>query len=97
MRADGVLRVILNVALFHGMNVERSQEKFVRLFAFEENNSAPVQFAIKVRCVNSMDNLINHKHCCLSDYCLPFYLYSFLIPMQLTIYRAIMDAILPVT
>src|SRR3954453_12248494 len=35
MRADGVLKVILNVALFTGMSVERAQEKFVRLVAYE--------------------------------------------------------------
>ncbi|KAL1917299.1 uncharacterized protein VTP21DRAFT_4955 [Calcarisporiella thermophila] len=45
MRADGVLRVILNVAIFSGMSCELSQEKFVRLIAFE--NSKPVHFAIK--------------------------------------------------
>ncbi|CAG8803883.1 2855_t:CDS:2, partial [Racocetra persica] len=47
MRADGVLRVILNIALFHGMSVERSQEKFVRIVAFEGTSTAPVHFAIK--------------------------------------------------
>ncbi|CAG8825306.1 16740_t:CDS:2, partial [Dentiscutata erythropus] len=29
MRSENVLKVILNVALFHGMQVERSQEKFL--------------------------------------------------------------------
>jgi len=48
MRADNVLRVILNVTLFHGMNVERSQDKFVRLFAFEGNGASLVHLAIKV-------------------------------------------------
>lgn len=48
MRADGVLKVILNVALFNGMNVERAQEKFVRLVAFEGPDHIPVHLAIKV-------------------------------------------------
>lgn len=46
MRADGVLRVILNVALFKGMKCEL-QEKFVRIVAFED--AKPVHYAIKVR------------------------------------------------
>lgn len=48
MRTDGVYRVILNVALFHGMHVEKSQEKFVRLFAFEGKGDSLVHLAIKV-------------------------------------------------
>jgi Ran-binding protein 3 len=48
MRADGVLKVILNVALFHGMSVERAQEKYVRVIAFEGNDQIPVHLAIKV-------------------------------------------------
>lgn len=46
MRADGVLRVILNVSLFKGMKCEL-QEKFVRIVAFED--AKPVHYAIKVR------------------------------------------------
>ena len=60
MRSDGVLRVIMNVPLFKGMNVQGGEspsqgdaakgsmgnDKFVRIFAFEDGN--PVQFAIKV-------------------------------------------------
>lgn len=45
MRADGVLRVILNVSLFKGMKCEL-QEKFVRIVAFED--AKPVHYAIKV-------------------------------------------------
>lgn len=48
MRADGVLRVILNVSLFKGMKCEL-QEKFVRIVAFEE--AKPVHYAIKVRTI----------------------------------------------
>ncbi|CAG8665063.1 11931_t:CDS:10 [Rhizophagus irregularis] len=48
MRADGVLKVILNVALFNGISVERAQEKFVRLVAFEGPDNIPVHLAIKV-------------------------------------------------
>ncbi|CAG8783107.1 2412_t:CDS:2, partial [Acaulospora morrowiae] len=61
MRADGVLQVILNVALFHDMNVERSQEKFVRLFAFEENNSTPVQFTIKLPNPNAANDIQSYN------------------------------------
>ncbi len=45
MRADGVLRVILNVSLFKGMKCEL-QEKFVRIIAFEDGK--PVPYAIRV-------------------------------------------------
>ncbi|TIC31701.1 PH domain-like protein [Wallemia mellicola] len=38
MRADGVLRVILNAALFAKMPVEHPQEKFVRFSAHNESN-----------------------------------------------------------
>ncbi|RHZ80748.1 hypothetical protein Glove_132g200 [Diversispora epigaea] len=55
MRADNVLRVILNVALFHGMHVERSQEKFVRIFAFE--GDLLVHLAIKLLNSNAADDL----------------------------------------
>lgn len=46
MRADGVFRVILNVALFAGMSLELAQDKFVRIVALE--NGELVHFAIKV-------------------------------------------------
>lgn len=45
MRADGILRVILNVALFKGMKCEL-HEKFVRIVALEDTK--PVHYAIKV-------------------------------------------------
>jgi len=48
MRSDGVLKVILNIALFHGMSVERAQEKYIRLVAFEGTKQIPVNLAIKV-------------------------------------------------
>lgn len=35
MRAEGVLRLILNVALFSGMKVELAQDKFIRFVAME--------------------------------------------------------------
>ncbi|RIA96334.1 hypothetical protein C1645_815512 [Glomus cerebriforme] len=57
MRADGVLKVILNIALFRGMSVERAQEKFVRLFAFEGNDHIPVHLAIKVASPIAADEL----------------------------------------
>ncbi|RHZ73632.1 hypothetical protein Glove_230g16 [Diversispora epigaea] len=55
MRADNVLRVILNVSLFHGMHIERSQEKFVRLFAFE--GDILVHLAVKLPNSNAADDL----------------------------------------
>lgn len=47
MRADGVLRVILNVNLFAGMSCDVAQDKFVKLVAVEDGK--PVNFAIRVR------------------------------------------------
>ncbi|CAO1618307.1 unnamed protein product [Sympodiomycopsis kandeliae] len=47
MRAEGVLRLILNVALFSGMKVELAQDKFVRFVAIE-NEDQLVHFALKV-------------------------------------------------
>ncbi|RHZ87836.1 hypothetical protein Glove_29g167 [Diversispora epigaea] len=55
MRADNVLKVILNIALFRGMHVERSQEKFVKLFAYE--GSKLVHLAIKLSNPNAADEL----------------------------------------
>ncbi|RHZ83780.1 hypothetical protein Glove_87g142 [Diversispora epigaea] len=46
MRTDNILRVILNIALFHGMHVERSQEKFVRLFLSNSNAADDLYEAI---------------------------------------------------
>ncbi|CAG8473766.1 10627_t:CDS:2 [Diversispora eburnea] len=54
MRSENVLKVILNVALFHGMQVERSQDKFVRIFAFEDKL---VHLAIKLPNSNEADEL----------------------------------------
>ena len=45
MRAEGVFRLILNVALFQGMSCER-QDKWVRLIAFE--NGAVLHVALRV-------------------------------------------------
>ncbi|CAG8759960.1 11536_t:CDS:2, partial [Gigaspora rosea] len=59
MRADGVLRVILNIALFNGMSVEKLQEKFVRIVAFEGTNTTPVHFAIKLSNANAADDLFD--------------------------------------
>ncbi|CAG8568418.1 3099_t:CDS:2 [Diversispora eburnea] len=55
MRADNVLRVILNVALFPGMHVERSQEKFIRLGVFE--GGLLVHLAVKVSDSKTADKL----------------------------------------
>ncbi|RHZ89219.1 hypothetical protein Glove_17g39 [Diversispora epigaea] len=55
MRTDNVLKVILNIALFHGMHVERVQEKFVRLFAFE--GDLLIHLAIKLPNPNAADDL----------------------------------------
>ncbi|RHZ72126.1 hypothetical protein Glove_246g5 [Diversispora epigaea] len=54
MRADNVLRVILNIALFTGMHVEK-QEKFVKLTTFEGNKL--VHLAIKLSNPNAADEL----------------------------------------
>lgn len=45
MRAEGVYRLILNIALFAGMSVDR-QDKWVRIVAME--NGSVVRLAIKV-------------------------------------------------
>ncbi|RHZ66072.1 hypothetical protein Glove_309g134 [Diversispora epigaea] len=55
MRANTILKVILNVALFHGMHIERSQEKFIRLFVFEGDQL--VHLAIKLPNSNAADDL----------------------------------------
>ncbi|RHZ66109.1 hypothetical protein Glove_309g151 [Diversispora epigaea] len=55
MRDDNALRVFLNVALFPGMHVERSQEKFVKLLAFE--GSQLVHLAIELSNSNAADGL----------------------------------------
>lgn len=46
MRAEGVLRLILNVALFPGMSVEIAQDKFIRFVAMEDGKLQ--HFAVKV-------------------------------------------------
>ncbi|CAG8527664.1 2345_t:CDS:2 [Diversispora eburnea] len=54
MRTENVFKVILNVALFHEMHVERAQEKFVRISAFEDKL---VHLAIKLYTSNEADEL----------------------------------------
>ncbi|GAK68088.1 pH domain-like protein [Moesziomyces antarcticus] len=56
MRADGVLRVILNVSLFKGMKCEL-HEKFVRIVAFED--AKPVHYAIKMSNPNNAAALMD--------------------------------------
>lgn len=46
MRAEGVLRLILNIKLFKGMGLYLEQDKFLRIVALEEGKT--VTFAIKV-------------------------------------------------
>ncbi|RHZ59178.1 hypothetical protein Glove_365g236 [Diversispora epigaea] len=55
MCAYNALRVILNVALFFEMHVERSQEKFVKLLTFE--SSQLIHLVIKLSNSNADDNL----------------------------------------
>ncbi|RHZ56617.1 hypothetical protein Glove_399g27 [Diversispora epigaea] len=57
MHADNVFKVILNVALFHGIHVQLSQEKFVRIFAFE--GDLLVHLTIKLPNSNAADDLYN--------------------------------------
>ncbi|KAJ9474155.1 Ran-specific GTPase-activating protein 2 [Pseudozyma hubeiensis] len=56
MRADGILRVILNVPLFKGMKCEL-HEKFVRIVALEDNK--PVHYAIKLSNPNNAAALMD--------------------------------------
>ncbi|RHZ89097.1 hypothetical protein Glove_19g366 [Diversispora epigaea] len=55
MYAYNTLRVILNVVLFSRMHVERSQEKFVKLLAFE--GSQLIYLVIKLSNSNAADDL----------------------------------------
>ncbi|CBQ68568.1 related to YRB2-Ran-GTPase-binding protein involved in nuclear protein export [Sporisorium reilianum SRZ2] len=56
MRADGILRVILNVPLFKGMKCEL-HEKFVRIVALEDTK--PVHYAIKLSNPNNAAALMD--------------------------------------
>ncbi|TKY89601.1 hypothetical protein EX895_001386 [Sporisorium graminicola] len=56
MRADGILRVILNVPLFKGMKCEL-QEKFIRIVALEDTK--PVHYAIKLSNPNNAAALMD--------------------------------------
>ncbi|KAF9974239.1 hypothetical protein BGZ65_008837, partial [Modicella reniformis] len=47
MRADGVLRLILNVSIFPGMNVVVTGDKYVRFIGIEEGK--PIPFLLKVK------------------------------------------------
>ncbi|KAI1306690.1 hypothetical protein EDD11_004693 [Mortierella claussenii] len=47
MRADGVLRLILNVAIFPDMNVVVTGDKYVRFIGIEEGK--PISFLLKVK------------------------------------------------
>jgi hypothetical protein len=55
MRADGVLRLILNVALFPGMSCER-QDKWVRFSAFEDAQLS--HLAVRTGSVKSAEELV---------------------------------------
>ena len=60
MRADGVLRVILNIALFNGMSVEKITRKICeKIVAFEGTSTTPVHFAIKLSNANAADDLFD--------------------------------------
>ncbi|KAF9404133.1 hypothetical protein BGZ94_004344, partial [Podila epigama] len=47
MRTDGVLRLILNVAVFENMNVMITGEKYIRFVGIE--GGKPVLFLLKVK------------------------------------------------
>ncbi|KAF9103459.1 hypothetical protein BGX27_010561 [Mortierella sp. AM989] len=47
MRTDGALRLILNVAIFPGMNVAVTGDKYIRFIGIEEGN--PITFLLKVK------------------------------------------------
>lgn len=55
MRAEGVLRLILNVALYSGMSCER-QDKYVRLAAFEDGKLVPL--AIRLGTAKAAEDLV---------------------------------------
>ena len=59
MRADGVLRVILNIALFSGMSLELAQDRFVRVVALA--NGDLVHFAIKVSSEQESESRVESK------------------------------------
>lgn len=50
MRSDAVLKVILNVKLFPGMQCDLEQERFIRFVAMEEEGL--VHFAMKLANAN---------------------------------------------
>lgn len=54
MRAEGVLRVVLNVQLFPGMKCGHEQDVFIRFVAMEQNGL--VHFALKVCNANEFGN-----------------------------------------
>ena len=65
MRADGVFRVMLNVPLFKGMQVEGaeaaggvSNDKFLKLVVLE--NGQPVPIAIKLASPSAARDLATH-------------------------------------
>lgn len=58
MRADGVLRLILNVALFPGMSCER-QDKWVRFSAFEDAQLS--HLAVRAGSVKSAEELVSAR------------------------------------
>lgn len=60
MRSDAVLRVILNVPLFPGMQCDLEQEKFLRLVALEDG--ALVHLAIKLANATDAQTLLTHLH-----------------------------------
>ncbi|CAO1627913.1 unnamed protein product [Parajaminaea phylloscopi] len=57
MRAEGVLRLILNVALFSGMSVESAQDKFIRFVAMEDGKLQ--HFAVRVSNAAAASTLVS--------------------------------------
>ncbi|KAF9912989.1 hypothetical protein BX616_010190 [Lobosporangium transversale] len=61
MRADGVLRLILNVAIFPDMNVVITGEKYIRFIGIEDGK--PISFLLKVKdavVASEVVDAINH-------------------------------------
>ncbi|KAF9985599.1 hypothetical protein BGZ75_002746 [Mortierella antarctica] len=56
MRTDGVLRLILNVAIFPDMNVVITGEKYVRFIGIEEGK--PIPFLLKVKDATVAEDIV---------------------------------------
>ena len=62
MRADGSLRLLLNVRLFNGMSCEVIQDRSIRVIAWDSDHNS-IRFVVRVRAKRVANQRLTRAAC----------------------------------